>query len=54
MWNGLVEHPWRLLALLCLTQIACWTVMPALVNVGPPYDVVEGFMWGREWVLLTY
>ncbi|AZO14315.1 glycosyltransferase family 39 protein [Mesorhizobium sp. M2A.F.Ca.ET.043.05.1.1] len=54
IWNGLIRHPWRLLALLCLTQIACWTVMPALVNVGPPYDVVEGFMWGREWVLLTY
>ena len=54
IWNGLVRHPWRLLALLCLTQIACWTVMPALVNVGPPNDVVEGFMWGREWVLLTY
>lgn len=54
IWNGLVRRPWRLLALLCLTQIACWTVMPALVNVGPPYDVVEGFMWGREWVLLTY
>ncbi|MBN9548243.1 MAG: glycosyltransferase family 39 protein [Alphaproteobacteria bacterium] len=54
IWHGLVRHPWRMLALLCLTQIACWTVMPALVNVGPPYDVVEGFMWGREWVLLTY
>lgn len=54
MWNSLVQHPWRLLALLCLAQIACWTVMPAIVNVGPPRDVVEGFMWGREWVLLTY
>ncbi|MEW6633169.1 MAG: glycosyltransferase family 39 protein [Pseudomonadota bacterium] len=28
--------------------------MPAIVNVGPPGDVVEGFMWGREWTLLTY
>jgi len=54
IWNGLVRHPWRLLALLCLVQIACWTIMPAIVNVGPPGDVVEGFMWGREWVLLTY
>src|SRR5689334_7653189 len=54
LWKGLVLRPWRLLALLCLAQIACWTVMPALVNVGPPRDVVEGFMWGREWVLLTY
>jgi 4-amino-4-deoxy-L-arabinose transferase-like glycosyltransferase len=35
-------------------QIIFWTVLPALVNVAPPGDVVEGFMWGREWVLLTY
>ena len=54
IWTGLTQHPWRLLALLCLVQIACWTIMPAIVDVGPPHDVVEGFMWGREWVLLTY
>ncbi|MBW8908466.1 MAG: glycosyltransferase family 39 protein [Mesorhizobium sp.] len=54
IWTGLVQHPWQLLALLCLAQTLCWTIMPAIVNVGPPRDVVEGFMWGREWVLLTY
>jgi 4-amino-4-deoxy-L-arabinose transferase-like glycosyltransferase len=53
-WDGLLRRPSYLLALLCLAQILCWTIMPAIVNVGPPGDVVEGFMWGREWVLLTY
>ncbi|OBQ74529.1 hypothetical protein A8146_01855 [Mesorhizobium loti] len=54
IWPGLIRHPWYLLALLCLVQIVCWTMVPALVDAAPPRDVVEGFMWGREWVLLTY
>ena len=54
IWPGLLRHPWYLLALLCLVQILCWTVVPALIDPAPPGDVVEGFMWGREWVLLTY
>ena len=53
-WDDLLRQPAYFLALLCLAQLLFWTAMPALVNVGPPYDVVEGFMWGREWVLLTY
>ena len=53
-WPGTAYRPWHLLALLCAVQIVFWTVMPAAVNLGPPRDVVEGFMWGREWVLLTY
>lgn len=54
VWAGLIRHPWHLLGLLCLAQIVCWTLAPALINAAPPGDVVEGFMWGREWVLLTY
>jgi len=53
-WDDLLRRPSHFLMLLCLAQLLCWTVMPAIVNVGPPGDVVEGFMWGREWVLLTY
>lgn len=52
--SSLIRNPLYLLAILCLMQMFCWTVAPALVNVSPPNDVVEGFMWGREWVLLTY
>lgn len=50
----LSRHPGYVLALLCAMQIVFWTALPALVDVAPPGDVVEGFMWGREWVLLTY
>ncbi|MDB5846501.1 MAG: hypothetical protein JWP29_253, partial [Rhodoferax sp.] len=52
--SALSRHPGYVLALLCTMQIVFWTVLPALVDVAPPGDVVEGFMWGREWVLLTY
>ncbi len=52
--SALWHHPAYLLALLCAMQMFFWTVLPALVAVAPPGDVVEGFMWGREWVLLTY
>jgi 4-amino-4-deoxy-L-arabinose transferase-like glycosyltransferase len=54
IWPGLTRYPQAGLALLCLSQILCWTVVPALVDAAPPGDVVESFMWGREWVLLTY
>ncbi|MGX8013817.1 glycosyltransferase family 39 protein [Mesorhizobium sp. ORM8.1] len=53
-WDDLLRRPSHFLALLCLAQIFCWTISPAITDVGPPADVVEGFMWGREWVLLTY
>src|SRR3954471_2947721 len=54
VWSALLRHPWGLLSLLCLVQILCWTMVPTLIDPAPPGDVVEGFMWGREWVLLTY
>lgn len=53
-WDDLLRQPSHILMLLCAVQLLCWTVLPAIVNVGPPGDVVEGFMWGREWTLLTY
>ncbi len=31
-----------------------WTLAPALTHSAPPLDVVEGYMWGREWVIATY
>lgn len=41
---------WRLVAV----QVLAWTVVPALVNLTPPTDTVESYLWGREWRLLTY
>ncbi len=46
--------PWRQVGLLCLLQLVAWTVIPALVNRTPPTDTLESFLWGREWLVLSY
>ena len=46
--------PTVLVALMAACQIAAWTLAPALTQIGLPLDVVEGYMWGREWVIATY
>lgn len=47
-------HPARLLAYLTALHAVLWVIVPWLVHRAPPIDVVEGYMWGREWVLATY
>jgi 4-amino-4-deoxy-L-arabinose transferase-like glycosyltransferase len=46
--------PVNLVGLFVLAQIVVWTLAPALTHRAPPIDVVEGYMWGREWVIATY
>jgi 4-amino-4-deoxy-L-arabinose transferase-like glycosyltransferase len=46
--------PGALVAITAALQVVVWTVTPALINSAPPLDVVESYMWGREWVLATY
>jgi hypothetical protein len=50
----LAQNPTILVALLLGVQIIVWTLVPSLTHTSPPLDVVEGYMWGREWVLATY
>jgi 4-amino-4-deoxy-L-arabinose transferase-like glycosyltransferase len=40
--------------LLAISQVLVWTLAPALTHSSPPLDVVESYMWGREWVIATY
>jgi len=47
-------RPGALVVLMVICQIVAWTLAPALTHSSPPLDVVEGYMWGREWVLATY
>jgi 4-amino-4-deoxy-L-arabinose transferase-like glycosyltransferase len=35
-------------------QVLLWTLAPTLTHNAPPLDVVESYMWGREWVIATY
>jgi 4-amino-4-deoxy-L-arabinose transferase-like glycosyltransferase len=46
--------PAVLVALMAVCQVAAWTLAPALAHSSLPLDVVEGYMWGREWVIATY
>lgn len=41
---------WRLI----IVQVLVWTLIPALVNITPQTDTLEGYLWGREWPFLTY
>jgi hypothetical protein len=49
-----LQDPAFLLGLLVAGQITAWSVAPVLVHTAPPLDVVEGYLWGREWVIATY
>ena len=49
-----LQNPAALVGFLIVGQIVAWTLAPALTHSAPPLDVVEGYMWGREWVLATY
>ena len=52
--NGMLQNPFQTLVALCTVQVFFWTLLPALVDTTPPADVVEGYMWGREWLLMSY
>jgi 4-amino-4-deoxy-L-arabinose transferase-like glycosyltransferase len=49
-----VDNPVAVLVFLCVLQAAAWTLAPGLTHYAPPLDVVESYLWGREWVAATF
>ena len=47
-------RPLEAVLLLGAIQLAAWTVLPYLASSAPPLDVVEGLLWGKEWLLGTH
>lgn len=43
-----------LVAALIALNAVIWIVIPTFFHESPPRDVIEGYMWGREWVIATY
>jgi len=37
-----------------LVHLVLWTVIPAITSPNAPLDVIEGYVWGREWLIGTY
>lgn len=52
--DHVLQDPTALVALLVAWQVVAWTLAPSVSHTAPPVDVVESYMWGREWVLATY
>lgn len=50
----LVARPLTAVLTVSALQIVVWTVLPYLASSAPPLDVVEGLVWGREWLLGTH
>jgi len=48
------RHPESLVAALIVIQTVLWTFVPALTSSALPRNDIEGYMWGREWLLLSY
>ena len=52
--NGFSEREGLAVGVLCVAQLALWTLAPALTHSAPPLDVVEMLTWGRAGVVATY
>ena len=52
--DRLLDRPARGLAALCIAQLVAWTVAPAVSHAAMPLDMVEMYVWGREWVVATF
>ena len=50
----LTARPELGLLALCTAQLLLWTIAPALTHDAMPLDMVEMYVWGREWVVATF
>lgn len=48
------DRPALTAKIIIAVQIVLWTLVPILTHKAPPLDVVEMYIWGREWVPATY
>lgn len=44
----------RLFWLAAGLHLVFWTLIPTLTSPNAPLDVIEGYAWGREWLIGTY
>ncbi|MDJ0931878.1 glycosyltransferase family 39 protein [Breoghania sp.] len=49
-----LESPGKGLFVICLMQVAFWSVLPAATSTAPPLDIVEMLAWGEHWQLGYY
>ncbi len=52
--DRLTARPELGLLVLCIAQLLLWTIAPALSHDAMPLDMIEMYVWGREWVVATF
>ena len=52
--TSLLSRPAAIVAMMVTCQVVAWTLAPILVHLAPPLDVVEGYLWGREWMIISF
>ena len=51
--SAALARPVALVAAFAALHALVWTLAPALSHKAPPLDMVESYLWGREWVVGT-
>jgi 4-amino-4-deoxy-L-arabinose transferase-like glycosyltransferase len=46
--------PSRMFWIFAAVHLTLWTVIATLTSPNAPLDVIEGYVWGREWLIGTY
>jgi hypothetical protein len=46
--------PGKIFWAFALTHLVLWTLIPCLVSPNLPVDVIEGYAWGKEWLIGTH
>ena len=49
--DAIHQHPTRTFVAFLALHAAVWTVLPALLFINLPLDLIEGLVYGREWQL---
>lgn len=52
--GSITLSPARLFWAFISIHLLLWTAIPVFVSPNAPLDVIEGFVWGNEWVLGTH
>jgi 4-amino-4-deoxy-L-arabinose transferase-like glycosyltransferase len=52
--NATCVRPSMLVATFVAALAVIWTLVPAVVHLAPPPDVVESTLWSRDWPIGTY
>ena len=47
-------HTANLFWIFAVAHLLLWTIVPTLTSPNAPLDVIEGYVWGHEWLLGTY